>query len=144
MNPKCFFLLAAICLAACNQNKTSDRDLRSIDVQATASMLAGKTNLLGQNGKAGTWVDPRTAAAFDKGHIPDAIHMPFASVRDRHDELKPYRVIIVYGDGYRDVVAEGMAKRLIELGHKDVYVLRGGLQAWTSAGNTLQSAAPTG
>ena len=65
------------------------------------------------------------------GAIPGAIHIPFQRLADEQDRLRGYDVLIVYGDGFKDDLAGGMSKRLLELGFKDVRTLRGGLKAWT-------------
>ena len=50
--------------------------------------------------------------------------------------------MIVYGNDYNDPVADGMSKRLIELGHKDVRTLMGGLRAWKADGYAVESGDP--
>lgn len=132
-------LILACALAGCGEPKTSDRDLVLIDSADAPGALAGKSNLLGFGARHGAWVDPRSPAQFAKGHIASAISMPFPTLADDHKMLSDYNLLIVYGDGYRDPLAEATAKRLIELGHKDVRVLRGGLQAWTAEGNALET-----
>jgi 3-mercaptopyruvate sulfurtransferase SseA len=132
---------AVIAVAAgCDSKKTSDRSLSFVDPTDAEQLVGGRRGLLGL-GPAGktAWVDPRSELDFRNGHIPGAIHMPFARVREDHERLLEYDVLIVYGDEYRDPVAEGMSKRLLELGHRDVRTLRGGVLAWSESGRTLET-----
>ncbi|MCA9296758.1 MAG: hypothetical protein KC983_09570, partial [Phycisphaerales bacterium] len=73
-------------------------------------------------------------------HIPGAINLPFQNVSEDHSKLNAYANLVVYGDVYNDVKAQAMAKRLIELGHANVYTLRGGLKAWKDAGFEVETA----
>jgi rhodanese-related sulfurtransferase len=124
---------------ACSPPKTSDRDLAFIEVMQAEELVKGKAKLLGIGGtSSGVYVDPRTPEAFASGHIAGAVNVPFQFVADQHRRLKGFDVLIVYGDDYNDPKAEGMSKRLLELGYKDVRTLRGGLRAWTTAGNRLE------
>ena len=133
-------LLLAAGLVGCTGRSTSDRDLLLVD-PGGAQKLVGEHKVwfgLGGSGR-GTWVDPRTESDFRAGHIPGAINLPFQDLAAERDRLSGYDVLVVYGDGYHDPKAEGMSKRLIELGFKDVRTLRGGLRAWTAAGNPLET-----
>jgi 3-mercaptopyruvate sulfurtransferase SseA len=133
---------AAVLMAApgCGPPKTSDRDLAFVDVADAEELAQGRSKLLGLAGESsGVFVDPRTPEDFRKGHIPGAVNVPFQVITERHRNLKSFDVLIVYGDDYNDPKAEGMAKRLVELGHDDVRTLRGGLRAWTTAGNRLET-----
>ena len=131
-------------LPGCSPARTTDQSLQMVDVEQANGLIAGKPKLLGlTRAAAGTWVDPRTEAEFAAGHIPGAINLPYASVRAEHKSLlKDVPLVIVYGSDYNDPVAIGMSKTLMELGHKDVHTLRGGLRAWTTAGYSLETGEP--
>jgi rhodanese-related sulfurtransferase len=117
----------------------SDRNLTMVDPAETRRLLEERRSLLGLGGTSrGACVDPRDEAAYRKGHIPGAIHLPFELVSTDNRALRNYDVLIVYGDDYNDERAIGMSKRLMELGFKEVRTLRGGLRAWTEAGMDLQ------
>jgi len=124
-------------LAGCAKS-ISDRDIRLVDVAEAVDLVAGRKVLFGLAGtEAGAFVDPRSERAYGEGHVPGAVNVPFKFVATRYESLRKYDVVVVYGDSYNDEVADGMSKRLLELGLNDVRTLKGGLQAWTSAGRTL-------
>ncbi len=136
--------LLVFCWATgCGPKKISDRDLVMIDSTAAADLIEGHEKLFGLGGSAvAVWVDPRSDRAYRQGHIAGAIHLPFQHVQNRHQILKGHDVLVVYGDDYRDPKAEGMSKKLLELGFKDVRTLRGGLRAWIAAGNDVETGQP--
>lgn len=124
----------------CTQS-VSDRNLVLVDPAEARQLMEDRRKLLG-GVERGACVDPRGEAAYLKGHIPGAIHLPFQKVSSENKKLREYDVLIVYGDDYNDPLANGMSKRLIELGFKEVRTLRGGLRAWTEAGLELESSKP--
>jgi len=140
-----FMLLAATALPAggCGGKSISDRDLVLLDPQEGMELVEGRKKLLGLAGtENAAWVDPRSARKYRDGHIPGAIHLPFQKLADQEDRLRGFDVLIVYGDGFKDDLAGGMSKRLLELGFKDVRTLRGGLKAWTRADLELETGDP--
>ena len=102
-------------------------------------------------------------AAYDEGHIPGAIHLDLDSDLSAEAEHGPGRhplpspadfrasmesagvgadtVVVAYDDAGGTVAAR-LWWMLDNLGHREVYVLDGGIQAWTAAGHELQSKAP--
>ena len=129
-------------MTGCGESKISNRDLVLVSPDEAIELLEGKKKLFGLAGsESAAWVDPRTERAFAQGHIPGAISLPFQYVRTRYGKLSDYDTLIVYGDDYNDDLAEGMSKRLLELGISDVRTLRGGLRAWTDAGHELETGA---
>jgi 3-mercaptopyruvate sulfurtransferase SseA len=135
------WVLAAISIApaAACARRTSSRDLVLVGADE-AQRLVERRGLWRKD--HGAWVDPRTAAAFEVGHIPGALSLPFQEVSAGHERLKDYRVLVVYGEDFDDPLAEAMSKRLIELGHDDVRTLRGGLRMWLEAGHSIERGAP--
>lgn len=130
------FALLALVLQACT-NKGSDKSLQNVSLSEGQKLAAGERGLLGKN-KSGAWVDARTKADYDAGHIPGAISLPFEKVSTDFDIVKSYSVIIIYGAEYNDARAKSMAKRLRELlPDADIRWFDGGVRAWTAAGNPL-------
>ncbi len=109
-----------------------------MDVPEALKLSEEHKTLLGLGPRTtAAWVDPRSPAEYDAGHIPGALCMPFQTVTSEHGRLRDYSLVIVYGRDYNDEKANGMSKRLMELGHKDVRTLRGGLRAWVADGREL-------
>lgn len=82
------------------------------------------------------WVDARTRAKFDDGHIPDAVLLN----EDEWDRLvpafldawEPEKMVVVYCDGGSCDASHAVAKRLREeLKMENVRVLKGGWTAWS-------------
>ncbi len=133
-------LLAAT--AGCSKS-ISDRDLDLVDPGDALELIEGRKKLLGLAGtETGAWVDPRGARAYREGHIPGAVHLPFQELTAQQQRLRGYDVLIVYGTSVKDDLADGMSKKLLALGFKDVRTLRGGLRAWTRAGFELETGDP--
>ncbi|MFM7259412.1 MAG: rhodanese-like domain-containing protein [bacterium] len=143
-----FTLLVAVALAllslfsgiGCTRS-TSDRDL----VYRKPSELIELANTPGGAFGAGAlpkvlWLDPRSPKAFAEGHIPQATSIPFPEIERTHEvSCRGYEMYFVYDTDYDDVLAKASAKRLIELGYKNVYCMLGGLKAWRSDGNEVKS-----
>jgi rhodanese-related sulfurtransferase len=84
------------------------------------------------NGEGGVFVDLRDAAAFKKGHIVDAMHIPAAKVGARKGELEPYRskpIVLVCNMGQQAGVA---AKELRAAGFEKPYKMAGGMMEWSN------------
>jgi rhodanese-related sulfurtransferase len=126
-------------IAGC-KNGTSGSNVVLVSPAQGQELMESKGRLLGLAGKRKVaWVDPRTAPEFRAGHIPGALNLPYERLAQDHKKLDEYDTIIVYGDDYNDPKAIGFSKRMIEYGHGDVRTLNGGLRAWKSDGNTLES-----
>lgn len=128
-------------LSGCDTGtKTSDNDIDYVGTGKATELMQGGRKVLGLGGdNQGAWVDPRSKSDYEEGHIPGAISMPFARVAQEYTALTDYDFVIVYGDSYNDPFAKAMSKRLIELGIDSVHVLKGGIQAWVSAGNNVDT-----
>ncbi len=82
-------------------------------------------------------IDTRDNEVFDKGHIVNAVNMPFASLEDRIRDLDDYRdraIIVCCADGRKSARAGAILRGN---GFHTVYKLSGGLMAWESAGFPL-------
>jgi len=123
--------------------KTSDRDLVWVDPTAAMEVGMSRRTLLGL-GRATRvcWLDPRSPAEYAKEHIPDAINLPFPAISDRAQvDLAGYDEFIVYGTDFADPLPASASKRLMEMGFKKVFTLRGGLRAWKRDGQPVVSGA---
>lgn len=73
-------------------------------------------------------LDVRTPKEFKHGHIPGAVHVPLTEIGSRVKKLKKDKEIVVYcQSGNRSIWA---IKRLIAMGYKNLYNLKGGYNAW--------------
>ncbi len=133
-------LLTVGLLGGCSTS-TSDRDLRPVTPQEGIALSAGTPGTAFTAATRGIWVDPRRAETYAEAHIPDAISIPFGSgdfEGTAREKLKGFDPIIVYGDDYQDILANAASKRLIEIGFKNVYTLRGGIQQWIADGYKVE------
>ena len=127
-------LAGPLLLAGCD-TKTSDRDLEIVSPEVAQEKMLKKSGPFGAGGTVnGIYLDPRDQAAFWKRHIKGAVNVPFKDIETRWRALEGYDVIVVYDTDYSDIIAKAASKRLIELGHKNVLTLRGGLKAWEQDG----------
>ncbi len=79
-------------------------------------------------------VDVREPAEWAKGHIISAKLISLGDLEKRLDELKEHKqkpVIVTCQSGTRSPAA---CKKLIQEGFARVYMLKGGMTAWTDAG----------
>ncbi len=86
-------------------------------------------------------VDVREADEFAAGHLPDARHIPLASLAERAGELEKFKdkpVILCCAAGMRS--AKGCST-LGKLGFAKVHSLAGGVDAWVGAGYPLKKGA---
>lgn len=84
------------------------------------------------NKDQGVVVDVREKADFAKGHIVNAINIPFTKIKDRVNELSEYRgqtIIVVDAMGQHSGT---VGKSLRAEGFANVVRLRGGMSTWTS------------
>ncbi|MDZ4829852.1 MAG: rhodanese-like domain-containing protein [Phycisphaerae bacterium] len=134
-------VVLAIAIGGC-QNNVYDSDVEFATTGSDAVDLMTKPR--GTFGIAGTpkavWLDPRSEKDYAAGHIPGAINVPFPRLESEQEiVLKEVDVIVVYDNNNDDALVMAVAKRLITLGHKEVYVLKGGMKTWTREGNALET-----
>jgi rhodanese-related sulfurtransferase len=119
--------------------KTDDGDIEWLETSASAMEIISKPR--GAFGVKGTprtaWLDPRPEAEFKAERIAGAIHLPLGRIDSEHMvALKEKDLIIVYDAETDNAIAMAAAKKLLALGYRDVYVLRGGLKVWKRDGNS--------
>ena len=93
-------------------------------------------------------LDPYTVKSgredYEAGHIPGAISLPFPMIEQDHKSyLRNAGTIVVYDTDWDDVIAVSASKRLMELSYKEVFTLRGGLEAWVADGNPVEKGPPS-
>jgi len=90
------------------------------------------------------FVDARSARDFAVGHVSGAVHLPPAGHRDEAEalaRLATFHTVVVYDGEDSCRLAEGVARRLLAGGLRDVRVLDGAWGAWMAAGGPGTSGA---
>jgi rhodanese-related sulfurtransferase len=123
--------------------------LALIVILALLFVNLGKTRLLGYreikpteaveliNHDGAVVIDTRDAEEFDRGHIVNALNLPFSSLEDRIRDLDEYRdhaVIVCCANGRKSAHAGAILRGN---GFHTVYKLAGGLRSWENAGFPL-------
>ncbi|MEU4835414.1 metalloregulator ArsR/SmtB family transcription factor [Streptosporangium sp. NPDC023615] len=88
-------------------------------------------------------VDVRSAAAHARGHVPGAVSVPVAELRDRLGELPRDAEIVAYCGGPYCVVSPRAVRLLRDHGLR-ARPLEGGITRWRRAGNRLEEGPATG
>lgn len=133
----------SLAVAACSPN-TSDRDIVWV-TPAEAQELGTVKGFSLARSKTVVYVDPRSRAEYAAGHIPGALMIPFAELREgAAGQLRGYDIVVVYDSDYDGVEARSMSKRLIEIDEWTVYTLTGGLRAWEKSGFGVEYGLPAG
>lgn len=115
--------------------------------QAVAAMERGDVQV----------IDVRSAALYERSHLPGARSIPISDVRTgpdgmlaspqelaaRLDEagISPNQAVLIYADKLADAAYLGWT--LVSLGHNRVYLLDGGIAAWIEEGGDLETGAGT-
>jgi rhodanese-related sulfurtransferase len=95
---------------------------RVVDVHEASRRQAGGALL----------VDVRQPEEWQQGHAPKAKLIPLGSLGDRLTELPREReVLLICRSGNRSGTAQ---RQLLRLGYEHVVNVKGGMNAWTSAG----------
>lgn len=82
------------------------------------------------NTESAVIVDVREAAEFERGHIVEAVNLPFTRFNDRKDELDRYKdrpIVLVCAHGMQSRTA---ARELKKAGFTRLHSLRGGISQW--------------
>lgn len=80
-------------------------------------------------------IDVRNTIEVARGKIPGSENMPLHTVPLHQEEIKQHDTVILYcQSGARSAQA---CSYLSNLGHKNVYNLRGGILAWVNNGHSL-------
>ena len=78
--------------------------------------------------KGAVLLDVRTNKEYTQGHIPGAVHIPLTEIGEKVRKLKKDKDIVVFcQNGNRSIWA---IKRLMSMGYKNLYNLKGGYRAW--------------
>jgi rhodanese-related sulfurtransferase len=73
-------------------------------------------------------LDVRSGKEYEQGHIPGAVHVPLTDIGNKVKKLKKDKELVVYcRSGNQSIWA---IKRLMGMGYKNLYNLKGGYSAW--------------
>ncbi len=124
-------LLAGV-LAGClgRGPRTSDDDVATMRYESLRELLSDEDEDV-------LLVDPRTAAAFATGHIPDAVNIPLPTMVKKDPRLADAEHIVVYAAGWTDPLAIAAAKRLLALEYENISHFPGGLELWAESGGRV-------
>jgi len=102
--------------------------------QGDKSLLTPVEATLLINREDAVTVDVRAEGDYEKGHLPNARHLPFTDFERRSAELEKFRTrpLILYCNS-GSTAAKGIAS-LKKTGFEKLYNLRGGLYEWEKAG----------
>ncbi len=155
-------IVTAATLPASAEDYANPDLLMTVDALASAAAVSQRTGEV-TYGESAVVIDVRPAAAYGDGHIPGALQMDPDAVADPNSPvpgdlrpvadladlfaglgISPETEVILYDDrgGFH---AARVFWVLEYLGHRNVRMIDGGIQAWVADGNTVETgAAPTG
>lgn len=122
----CLFVTLSVVAPGCKK-QVSDNDIDVIGYKTLLQKLAPDAPYT-------VVVDVRRPEDFEKEHIPGAINIYLPDLRGNDPRLSRASNIVVYSEGYSDILSPAAAKRLIALNYVNVFDYRGGLQSWNDGG----------
>lgn len=109
---------------------------------ATEHLTAEKARQMHLAGQA-IFADARSAEAFQKGHIPKAIHLPPAQMETWIDQMletvAAEQPIVAYCSNRQCHLAQQLMEHLQLAGFEKVFHFEEGIQGWIQAGYPLES-----
>lgn len=112
-----------------SRSRTRDKgDLEAIDRAGVRALIEEDADV--------ALVEALPEASYREEHLPGAVHLPPAAVRERAPELLPDRgqTVIVYCAGPDCGLSTRTARLLEDLGYRDVREYPGGKSDWREAG----------
>jgi len=79
------------------------------------------------------FVDSRSINEYNNCHILDALLLPYYNFEEYYPKIKKELIgkkIIIYCDGEGCLLSLKLARKLSEMGYKNIYVMIGGLPTW--------------
>jgi len=112
-----------------------------LEVEGATTINTEQAQKLWLEGAA--FLDPRTSADWEAGHIPKAIHLNRTNPAVYHVDginavLKKDQSVVVYCNGIGCLRSSKTAADLVGLGYQKVYYYREGFPAWTFSGHPVE------
>ena len=133
-----FYLMLSAVMGGLMINKVN-LDLsehRAEGVKEISQIAIEKALELFQKDKA-IFIDARNVGHYQKAHIPGAISMPISNLDERlakHLELfSVNKYVVIYCESESCDLSELLARKLVSMGIDNVFIFRGGLDAWKNA-----------
>ena len=82
-------------------------------------------------------IDLRPLAKYRKGHLPGARSIPIGEIRDRFREI-PWMMLVVFYCDCSIMEVTPVYQSLRQHGYRRLFVLEGGVAAWTARGYPLE------
>lgn len=121
----CPLVLGLVTITGCNStSKISDADVPPpIKLEKLDALMnnAPKRTML---------VDVRSPKRYAQGHLPKAINIPLAEIKEADPRLADAANIVVYSQHWNDLLSRAAAKKMIYLGYKNIHEFRGGTDIW--------------
>ncbi|MBX9695649.1 MAG: rhodanese-like domain-containing protein, partial [Cyanobacteria bacterium] len=85
-------------------------------------------------------LDVRRPGEYAEGHVPGALNIPLAELRERTEELQDFQALaVICASGYRSMIACSL---LEGCGIATSINITGGTKRWKEAGFTIESTVP--
>jgi len=100
---------------------------RGISLRQLQNLIATKTAVV---------IDARNSEAYEKGHVPSAINVPFLRMFDYIAALSSMptdTLIIIYCEGINCELSSNLAASLKSMSFSRIYVYQEGIQGWQNA-----------
>jgi rhodanese-related sulfurtransferase len=99
------------------------------------------------DGKTALFIDARGEDAFEEGHIPGAMNVPYDQLVDYYESLTASvatdRLIVVYCWSKTCDFSDSLASELVLMGYTNIVIFRGGWEEWQAAGFPTEPPAQT-
>jgi rhodanese-related sulfurtransferase len=100
---------------------------RGISLRQLRNLIATKSAVV---------IDARNSEAYEKGHVPSAINVPYLNMFDYIAALSPMptdTLIIVYCEGINCELASNLAASLKILSFTRIFIYQDGIEGWQNA-----------
>jgi len=80
-------------------------------------------------------VEVLSEKSFSEGHLPSAINIPAEQIEGKADALLPDKsqAVVVYCSSFTCSASTGAARKLQEMGYKNIFDYKGGKGDWQAA-----------